>query len=113
MCTLLAQRLFNRQAELLSEGIAWLMLPFLIRTGKAGNIDEIPRPSTHDKSSSSFQGTWFFAAGIAISSFCTAENGVAGLYVSMPPGHTVHTAAKTFLASSNSVAAISSESVPI
>lgn len=85
LCTLLTRRLFNRQAELLSEGVAWLMLPFLVRASKDADGDIIPRPNTHDKSASSAHGIWVFAAGIAISSFCTAENGVAGLYVSIPP----------------------------
>jgi hypothetical protein len=82
LCTVLTQRLFSTQAELLSETLAWLMLPFLLKAGQRYKADEIPRPSTHDKSASSFQGIWIFAAGIAFYSFCTAEIGAPGLYVS-------------------------------
>lgn len=82
LCTVLTQRLFTRQAELLSEALAWLMLPFLLKASQRSKADEIPGPSTHDKSASSFHGILIFAAGIAFYSFCTAENGVAGLYVS-------------------------------
>lgn len=89
LCELLTQRLVTRQTEMLSEALAWVALPFLVRAGRRGGRGrtEIVPPaaaSTASASGSNF-GVGLFAAGIAVVSFCKAENGTSRFYVSSCP----------------------------
>lgn len=85
ICQLLTQRLVTRQTELLSEALAWIALPFLVRTMRPRYPDEIAPPVAASKgaSSSGIFGSAIFAAGIAVASFCRAENGTSRFYVSV------------------------------
>lgn len=85
-CELLVQRLLTRQTEIMSEALAWILLPLLVRAGRGRGQHEIAPPvaaSTAITPGNNL-GLVMFAAGIAISSFCKAENGTSRFYVSIP-----------------------------
>lgn len=84
LCELLTQRLLTRQTELLSEGLAWVLLPALVRAARRRAQDEIAplaAASTAATSRRGVAGAVLFAAGIAAASFCRAENGSCRFYV--------------------------------
>ncbi len=84
-CELLTQRLLTRQTEIMSEALAWVLLPLLVRAGRRRDQAEIAAPVAASTATTpgSKVGLVLFAAGIAISSFCKAENGTSRFYVSM------------------------------
>ncbi|OAQ96711.1 hypothetical protein LLEC1_04918 [Akanthomyces lecanii] len=87
-CELLTQRLLTRQSEIISEGLAWVLLPLLVRAGQ-GRRDrrEIAPPAAASTATTSGNksGLVMFAMGIAISSFCKAENGTPRFYPALVP----------------------------
>lgn len=80
LCSLLTQRLLTRQTELLSEALAWLALPFLVAPTRQRE-GEIAAPLAASKSSGKRGGYVVFSVGIAVASFCRAENGTSRFYV--------------------------------
>ncbi|EGX91472.1 Lipopolysaccharide-modifying protein [Cordyceps militaris CM01] len=88
LCELLTQRLLTRQTELLSEGLAWVLLPALVRAARRRAQDEIAplaAASTAATSRRGVAGAVLFAAGIAAASFCRAENGSCRFYPALVP----------------------------
>ncbi|XWW96701.1 hypothetical protein V2A60_004678 [Cordyceps javanica] len=90
LCELLIQRLLSRQTELPSEALAWLLLPYLVRGGqRSGGRGENALPATATSiaggSGKTRSGIALFAAGIAVASFCRAENGTSRFYPALVP----------------------------
>ncbi|KAJ4145599.1 hypothetical protein LMH87_004445 [Akanthomyces muscarius] len=86
-CELLTQRLLTRQTEIMSEALAWVLLPLLVRAGRRRDQAEIAAPVAASTATTpgSKVGLVLFAAGIAISSFCKAENGTSRFYPALVP----------------------------
>lgn len=85
-CELLTQRLLTRQTEMVSEALAWVLLPLLVRAGqRRGQGEMAPPAAANTTTSGGGFGVVLFAAGISVASFCKAENGTSRFYVSSSP----------------------------